>query len=66
MDDKSDHGTAARGVGHGRAKLDEASVRDIRLQRAAGHTMKSIGLRFGITRQAVRQIVTRETWSHVD
>lgn len=37
----------------------------IRRLRAEGFTLKAIGVRFGITKQSVRRIITRESWAHI-
>lgn len=55
----------ARGEDQGKAKLTEEKVREIRVRRTNGETLQSIGDRFGVTRQCVRQVVNRLTWEHV-
>jgi hypothetical protein len=53
------------GVNHGRSVLDDDKVRQIRRLHADGHTMKAIGLQFGIDNTTVKQVVSRRTWRHV-
>jgi hypothetical protein len=61
------HGTHAKGERHGRAKLSESQVREIRaLYAAGGITQKAIGRRFGIGQAQVSEIVRRTVWAHID
>lgn len=67
--DKEQHGTAQKGVKHPRAKLSEASVREIRA-RAAALPMREVvrwaSGTFGISRQSVADITRRRTWKHIE
>jgi hypothetical protein len=61
--DRIAHGTSNRGVRHGRAKLTEADVIEIRRMAAAGTLQAEIMTRFGIAQTTVSQIVTRKIWA---
>jgi hypothetical protein len=63
--DKHAHGTAATGERNPASKLTEADVREVRRLRDLGNSLRSIADRFGVSRVAVRHIVNRSTWSHV-
>ena len=57
-------GREARGEGHGRAKLTEAQVLEIReLVRTARH--EDVASQFGVARETVSCIARRKTWAHV-
>lgn len=47
------------------AKLDEAKVLEIRKRYTAGESMASIGRSLGVTRQAIRHVVSGKLWKHV-
>lgn len=49
---------------HG-AKLNESSVREIRLRRKNGESMCSIAKSVGVCREAIRKVVIGSTWAHV-
>jgi hypothetical protein len=55
-----------RGVTHGRAKLTENDVREIRRLSANGSTRKSLGERFGVSSTNITYIVTRKLWPHIE
>lgn len=50
----------------GTAKLDEASVQEIRAARNAGQTLQQIATRFGIDQANVSYICNLKTWKHVE
>lgn len=55
------------GINHGQAKVSEAQVREIRKRYAAGGvSLRDLAAGYPITYKAVRKIVRRETWCHVD
>jgi hypothetical protein len=60
--DKIMHGTKIIGTAQRGAKLDDEKVRSIR---AASGTQQAIADRFGVSRNAVRQVLNGDTWSHV-
>lgn len=53
------------GSHHGKSKLTEQKVREIRRRYAAGENQCSIARSFGVTNQNIGCIVRRETWRHV-
>lgn len=56
----------AKGEGHGRAKITEEDVREIRRAHANdGAGLTELGLKFGILPAAVWKIVNQRTWRHV-
>lgn len=55
----------ARGEANHRAKLTEASVREIRARAATGETLTAIAAAFSVSRQAASKIVHRKLWAHV-
>jgi hypothetical protein len=58
--------TVRRGEGVALSKLTADKVREIRARRAAGETIVSLGLAFGVTHNAISAICRRATWKHVD
>lgn len=57
---------AARGERVGGAKLTENQVREIRALRSEGATLISIAALYGVRLTNIQQIVTRQTWRHVN
>jgi hypothetical protein len=57
---------ARKGEASPHAKLTEDDVRRIRQFAAAGATWPNLATLYGVDRSAIRQIVTRRTWRHVD
>ena len=68
MRDMNERGRAVyvRGSTHGKSKLTEQKVRDIRAMYASGGTQCAIAETFGITQANVSSIVLRKTWCHVE
>jgi len=66
VNDRDAKGRNARGARHGIAKLTEKDVSEIRRRHASGATWANMARDFGVTRPAVRLIVKRVTWRHVD
>lgn len=59
--------SAARGEDSGRAKVTERDVREIRRLYASGTIgYRRLSQRYGVTPMAVKAIVTRKSWRHVD
>jgi hypothetical protein len=56
----------ARGERHGRAKVTEQDVRDMRRLHREGVTLAELSRRFGIGETAVAAIVHRKHWVHVE
>ncbi|MFF0055695.1 NUMOD4 motif-containing HNH endonuclease [Streptomyces microflavus] len=63
--DRHGHGTDNTGVRNGRARIDEAMVRQIRDLLAVGRRQLDIAQRFGISRSIVAHISAGRTWTHV-
>ncbi len=55
----------ARGEDHGRAKLTEEDVREIRALLASGDSKSDLGRRFGVTHGMIRHIAAGRSWRHV-
>src|ERR1017187_5947719 len=55
----------ARGSQHGRAKLTEENVREVRRLRAQGWSGNAIARKLGIMRSTVYAILAGRTWTHV-
>ena len=52
-----------RGEAHGRAKLTQAQVDDLRIRYAAGAaSLSDLAAEFDVTKQAIHRIVTGKTW----
>jgi len=64
--DREGHGKTLRGAEHGRKKLTEDDVREIRALVAGGVTKTDVAAQFGIGRTTVRHIVTGKNWRHVE
>ena len=63
--DKRRDGTMQEGVRNGKAKLDDALVRDIRARHAAGESKHSLARNFDVSRPTVTAVINRDTWRHV-
>ncbi len=55
----------ARGTKQHLAKLTESQVKRMRCLRESGATFKSLGLKFGVTKQNVYAVIQRRTWKHI-
>jgi len=55
-----------RGGEHGMAKLNEDTVRLIRLAHADGVRQVELARRHGVTQANISEVVRRKTWQHVD
>lgn len=53
------------GERHGRAKLTEAAVRELRRLHSEGHTLQSLADRYGVCLYTAAAAARRETWKHV-
>jgi hypothetical protein len=65
IDDRTRHGTTARGERQWCAKLDAEKVKAMRALRAGGMDFTSIGRRFDVQRNTAKKACERKTWSHV-
>lgn len=65
-DDRNAHGTTARGIKIGTAKIDESQAVQILELRRECRSLQSIADQFGISKRQVGRIVHRESWRHVN
>jgi hypothetical protein len=56
----------ARGEEHGRAKLKEEDLVEIRRQVASGESQRTVARRFGVAQVTVGRVVRRETWTWLE
>lgn len=61
--DKVEHGTMARGEGHGSARLTEIDVRAIR---ASTEKLAPLAARYGVSQSTISAIRHRRLWAHID
>lgn len=65
-DDRRRHGTHNDGERHGRAKLTEASVKEIRAKYRTGRFLqKALAAEYGIVQSKISAVIRRATWDHV-
>lgn len=62
--DRVERGRSAKGVSHGRAKLDEDKVRFIRSNTDLTNT--DLAKKFKVDLAVIRHVKNYETWKHVD
>ena len=62
MNDAKVRGRTARGEAHGRSRLTESDVLDIRAAAGSGESHRSIGARYGLNKYTVGKIFRRERW----
>ncbi|WP_136057240.1 HNH endonuclease signature motif containing protein [Microbacterium sp. K24] len=55
-----------RGTGHRSARLDPEKVREIRRRRVEGETLDAIASTYGVSIQAIHDVVHRRSWAHVE
>lgn len=54
-----------RGADHGCAKLTDADIPDIFAMRATGALPKAIADAYGVSREGIRNVLSRHSWGHV-
>jgi hypothetical protein len=54
-----------QGSRHGRSKLTESEVADIRELRGAGRTLRELAARFQVSEPTISEIANRRIWRHV-
>ena len=60
------HGTSQIGECHGRSKLTDALVLEIRELYALGqHSLRKLAIMFNVDRGTITQVVYRRTWTHI-
>lgn len=62
MMDRIEHGTANSGERNGGAKLTQIEVSEIRTLLAAGESLRSIAIRFGVHKTSIDNIMKGKTW----
>ena len=56
-----------KGSNHGRAKLDEEKVQEIReLYKTGFYKQKDLAIEFGVNQRTISNIITKTNWSHVN
>jgi len=66
MNDRIRDDTTANGIKHGRAKLNDDSVREIRRLYALGNiTYKQLGIQFGVHQTTLSDIIRNKYWTHI-
>jgi len=55
----------ARGSSHGRAKLTESQVAEIKIALSGGTSVTSLALRFAVSIAAISNIKQGKNWTHV-
>jgi hypothetical protein len=63
--DMDAHGTRSIGVRRYNARLSEADVQSIRAGKSAGRSYTAIANAYGVSRNAIYQIIKGKTWTHV-
>ncbi|RLC89135.1 MAG: hypothetical protein DRJ03_00855 [Chloroflexi bacterium] len=59
------HGTQVRGETNGRSKLTESQVITIKKLLATGHSLRSLGKRFGVDHTTIGAIKLGKSWGHL-
>jgi hypothetical protein len=62
--DMARHGVR-KGARHHLAKLNDAQVRTIRIQYAAGESVTALAERYGVRHTQIGRIVRRKNWTHI-
>jgi DNA invertase Pin-like site-specific DNA recombinase len=56
-----------KGSNHGRAKLDEEKVQEIReLYKTGFYKQKDLAIEFGVNQRTISNIITKTNWNHVN
>ena len=64
--DAVERGLYRTGEGNGRSKLTVGDVRDIRRRFSEGATVSALSRDFQVSRPAIRCVIDRVTWKHVE
>lgn len=56
----------ARGSAHGKSKLTEDQVREIRNLSKGGWTLARLSAEYGVRMSTLSMVIRRETWAHVE
>ena len=65
MADKARKGRQTRGETHGKAKLTDTDVVEIRAARQGGESCRSIARRTGMSHQQISCVTRGKSWSHI-
>lgn len=65
IDDHLRDGTARKGERHGRAKLTERDVREIRARARTGAVHRVLAAEFGVARSTIAAVVCNQNWREV-
>ncbi len=65
MQDAVKKGRHPHGETHGRAKVNESQVRQIRVLYTQGLSYRALASKYGVSHLTIRDIVVRNTWRHV-
>lgn len=65
MDDRNHKGRHAHGESHGKAKLTEPKVIELRRLRGEGWSFGMLAIRYGITSQAASDAACGKSWKHL-
>lgn len=57
--------TVAKGESHGRARLTNESIHEIRRLSRQGATQAKIALFFGVTQKTISKIINHKQWKHI-
>jgi hypothetical protein len=63
--DRIPHGRSNRGERHGRAKLSDDGVRELKRRLAAGESRTALAAELGVSYETVRDIDNGKRWAHV-
>lgn len=63
--DRDEHGTTARGVRNGAARLTDSKVVGIRFRASRGESQRSIARALGVSQRTVGHVIRGERWTHV-
>lgn len=65
MQDAVIHGTSAKGIRNGHAKLTDNAVREIRAQSGLGISQHAIAKQHGVSQSVISEAIRGVTWRHV-
>ena len=65
IDDMVRDGTFATGEAQGLSKLNDDSVREIRILKGFGFTHRELGKMYGVAKSVIGGVLRGETWKHI-
>ena len=63
---KESHSERFQGQNNGRSVLNETQVLAIRAEREKGQSYHKLGLKYGVSKAAIRNICLRISWKHLE